>query len=132
MKKKQMLAMLVMLSLLQTTAYADYLKPALTQGDKFDGLVWWHDGELYAKNEDGVVQKLEIVTDTDGHRVATANIKGDVTGTALDYSFGWQSIVLPMNLCLSLAAMWMLVIQTKITGKVSAATVLWSAPILLI
>lgn len=91
MKKKQMLAMLVMLSLLQTTAYADYLKPALTQGDKFDGLVWWHDGELYAKNEDGVVQKLEIVTDTDGHRVATANIKGDVTGTALDYSFGWQS-----------------------------------------
>lgn len=86
-----MLAMLVMLSLLQTTAYADYLKPALTQGDKFDGLVWWHDGELYAKNEDGVVQKLEIVTDTDGHRVATANIKGDVTGTALDYSFGWQS-----------------------------------------
>ena len=91
MKKKQMLAMLVMLSLLQTTAYADYLKPALTQEDKFDGLVWWHDGELYAKNEDGVVQKLEIVTDTDGHRVATANIKGDVTGTALDYSFGLQS-----------------------------------------
>ena len=80
-----------MLSLMQGTAYADYLKPALTQGDEFAGLVWWRDGALYAKDEEGKVQKLDVVTDETGHKVTTANIKGDVSGIALDYSFGWQS-----------------------------------------
>ena len=91
MNKKKVLATLVMLSLMQGTAYADYLKPALTQGDEFAGLVWWYDGALYAKDEEGKVEKLDVVTDETGHKVTTANIKGDVSGIALDYSFGSQS-----------------------------------------
>lgn len=69
MKKKQILATLVMLSLMQGSAYADYLKPALTQGDKFAGLVWWHADAIYAKDVNGNVQELDVVTETDGHRL---------------------------------------------------------------
>ena len=90
-KKRTLMTALVLLNIIQGNVYADYLKPALTQGDNFDGLVWWHDGGLYAKDEDGEVKKLDIEKDENGHRTATANIKGDVSGIALDYSFGWQS-----------------------------------------
>ena len=40
---------------------AAYLTPALTQGDDFNGLVWWHNGELYAKDQNGYVQQLDAV-----------------------------------------------------------------------
>lgn len=49
-KKRTLLTALVLLNIIQGNVYADYLKPALTQGDDFDGLVWWHDGGLYAKD----------------------------------------------------------------------------------
>lgn len=91
MKRKQLLATLVIFSLMPGSAYAAYLENALTQGDKFNGLVWWYDGALYAKNEQGIVEKLDIITDENGYRSATANIKGDISGIALNYNYGWQS-----------------------------------------
>lgn len=72
-------------------SHAAYLTPALTQGDDFNGLVWWHEGALFAKDQNGEIQQLSPVTDENGHRVTTAHIDGDVSGIALDYSFGWQS-----------------------------------------
>ena len=84
------LSLAVLLSIAFESYSADYLTPALTQGDDFNGLVWWHEGALYAKDINGDVQKLNPVTDDDGYRTTTAHIYGDVEGIALQYSFGWQ------------------------------------------
>lgn len=91
MNKKNFCKTAIALAVLSPFASsAAYLTPALTQGDDFNGLVWWHDGELYAKDQNGDVQQLEAVKDENGHRVTTAHIYGDIQGIALDYSFGWQ------------------------------------------
>lgn len=72
-------------------SHAAYLTPALTQGDDFNGLVWWHKGALFAKDQNGEIKQLSPVTDENEHRVTTAYIYGDVSGIALDYSFGSTS-----------------------------------------
>lgn len=91
MKRKTLLTTWILLALAHGVVSAAYLKPALTQGDQFDGLVWWHGGKLYAQDAQGTPQELAVSTDETGHRTATAVIQNDVSGIALDYSFGWQS-----------------------------------------
>ena len=91
MKRKTLLTTWILLALTHGVVSAAYLKPALTQGDQFDGLVWWHSGKLYAQDAQGTPQELAVSTDETGHRTATAVIQNDVSGIALDYSFGWQS-----------------------------------------
>ena len=87
MRKKQLLATLVMLSLMHGSVYADTLTPVLTQDDS--GLVLWQDGKLYVKDESGQKQELTVNTDENGYRTTTAVIEGDINGYALDYSFGF-------------------------------------------
>lgn len=84
------LSLAVILTFPFTSNATQYLQPALTQGDDFAGLVWWHDGKLYAKDESGYVQELQAVN-VDGERVTTAKIYGDIEGYTLGFNFGWQA-----------------------------------------